>query len=74
MKCVAIIYDRILNNLFIKDFNPVKKISLNRNLCQESDMYSLINYTFPGIPESCYNAKTNKFPHFLIPLHDDNNS
>ncbi len=59
MKCVAIIYDRILNNLFIKDFNPVKKISLSRNLCQESDMYSLINYTFPGIPESCYNAKTN---------------
>lgn len=59
MKCVAIVYDRILNNLFIKDFNPVQKISLSRSTCQESGMYSLINYTFPGIPESCYNNITN---------------
>ena len=60
MKCVAIVYDRILNNLFIKDFNPVQKISLSRNLCQESGMYSLINYSFPGIPPSCYDSKNNK--------------
>lgn len=60
MKCVAIVYDRILNNLFIKDFNPVQKINLGRNLCQEKDMYSLVNYTFPGIPESCYNNETKK--------------
>ena len=60
MKCVAIVYDRILNNLFIKDFNPVQKITLNRNTCQEKGMYSLINYTFPGIPESCYNSASKK--------------
>ena len=60
MKCVAIVYDRILNNLFIKNFNPVQKVSLSRNLCQESGMYSLINYTFPGIPDSCYDSKNNK--------------
>ena len=57
MKCVAIVYDRILNNLFIKDFNPVQKIILSRSSCQENGMYPLINYTFPGIPESCYNSK-----------------
>lgn len=57
MKCVAIVYDRILNNLFIKDFNPVQKIILSRSSCQENGMYPLINYTFPGIPESCYNMK-----------------
>ena len=57
MKCVAIVYDRILNNLFIKDFNPVQKIILSRSSCQENGMYPLINYTFPGIAESCYNSK-----------------
>ena len=60
MKCVSIIYDRILNNLFIKDFKPVQKISLNRNICQEKDMYPLLNYTFPGISESCYDKTANK--------------
>ena len=59
MKCVAIVYDRILNNLFIKDFNPVQKITLSRNQCQEKNMYSLINYTFPGIREGCYNTKSH---------------
>jgi len=60
MKCVAIIYDRIFNNLFIKDFDPIQKISLGRSICQEEDMTSIINYTFPGIPESCYENSTNK--------------
>ena len=58
MKCVAIVYDRILNNLFIKDFNPIQKITLNRNLCQEKNTFSLVNYTFPGIPESCYDSNS----------------
>ena len=58
-KCVAIVYDRILNNLFIKDFNPVQKITLNRSQCQEKNMYSLINYTFPGIREGCYDSISN---------------
>ena len=58
MKCVAIVYDRILFNLFIKDFNPVQKIILGRNSCQEKNMFPLLNYTFPGIPESCYDSNT----------------
>ena len=60
MKCVAIIYDRIFNNLFIKDFTPIQSISLGRSLCQEEDMASIINYTFPGIEKSCYENSTNK--------------
>ena len=60
MKCVEIVYDRILNNLFIKYFNPVQKITLNRNYFQENGMYFLINYTFPGIPESCYDTASKK--------------
>jgi hypothetical protein len=60
MKCVAIVYDRILNNLFIKDFNPIQKINLRRTLCQEKGMFSLINYTFPGIPESCYDIDSKQ--------------
>ena len=59
MKCVAIIYDRIFNNLFIKDFSPIQTISLGRSLCQEENMTSIINYTFPGIEESCYENSTN---------------
>lgn len=58
MKCVAIVNDRIINNVFIKDFNPIQTISLGRNLCQEKDMFSLINYTFPGIQKFCYNKDT----------------
>ena len=54
MKCVAMIYDRIFNNLFIKDFAPIQTISLGRSLCQEKDMASIINYTFPGIKDCCY--------------------
>ena len=56
MKCVAIVYDRILNNLFIKDFNPVQTITLDRNRCQYKNMFPILNYTFPGIPESCYDS------------------
>ena len=44
MKCVAIVYDRILNNIFKKDFTPVQRISLGRNRCQEDNMTSLKNY------------------------------
>ena len=58
MKCVAIVYDRILNNIFIKDFNPVQTITLYRNECQDKNLFSLINYSFPGIPESCYDSKS----------------
>mgnify|MGYP006873070189 CR=1 FL=1 len=60
MKCVAIVYDRIFNNLFIKDFTPIQAISLGRSLCQEENMVPIINYTFPGIPYSCYENSTNK--------------
>lgn len=60
MKCVAIVNDRIINSVFIKDFNPIQTISLGRNLCQEKDMFSLINYTFPGIQKFCYNTYTRK--------------
>ena len=60
MKCVAIVYDRIINNLFIKDFKPIQQISLSRSECQEENMYSLINYTFPGIREGCYDSKSQK--------------
>lgn len=54
MKCVAIIYDRIIDNQFVTNFHPVQNISLNRGQCEEKNKYSLINYTFPGIQESCY--------------------
>jgi hypothetical protein len=60
MKCVAIVYDKIFNNLFIKDFSPIQTLSLGRSLCQEEGMTSIINYTFPGIQKSCYENSTNK--------------
>ena len=61
MKCVAIVYDRILNNIFKKDFTPVQRISLGRNRCQEDNMTSLINYIFPGIKGNCYDNSTGLF-------------
>ena len=72
MKCVAIVYDRILNNLFIRNFNPIQAISLNRNSCQEKDLFPIVNYTFQGIPESCYDADSNTVEKNLCPKKQDN--
>ena len=72
MKCVAIIYDRIINNLFIKDFNPIQQISLSRSECQEEDMNSLINYEFPGIREGCYNKNLKKISLGKCKSNDEN--
>ena len=72
MKCVAIIYDRIINNLFIKDFNPIQQISLSRSECQEEDMSSLINYEFPGIREGCYDNISKKISLGKCTSNDEN--
>lgn len=56
MKCVVIINNRVLNVLFSEDLVPIKKLSLGRNKCQESESYALFNYSFSGIKEICVNT------------------
>ncbi len=72
MKLVCIIYDRILNNLFLFDFHPIQKLFLGRSECQENETFPLINYIFPGINENCYDNNSHSFLNSLCSEDKDN--
>lgn len=53
---------KVMNNIFMKNLEPIENISLGRNWCDNSKgYYSLFNYTFAGVNENCYNNITHKF-------------
>ena len=53
---------KVLNNIFMKNLEPIENISLGRNWCDNSKgYYSLFNYTFAGVNENCYDTNTHKF-------------
>ena len=72
MKCVSLIYDRIFNHIFAQKFQPIQDIILNRNFCPEEKMYPLLNYTFLGIADSCYNITEHTVKKGLCKVKDTN--
>lgn len=59
MKNVIVINHRVLNVLFVDNIKPLKKISLGRSKCQETESNPLFSYSFLGIKENCVNNENN---------------
>lgn len=52
---------KMLQNIFMKNLEPIEDIKLGRNYCEEDKgYYPLVNYTFGGVKEHCYIQKTQK--------------
>lgn len=52
---------KMLQNIFMKNLEPIEDIKLGRNYCEEDKgYYPLVNYTFAGVKEYCYIQGTKK--------------
>ena len=52
---------KMLQNIFMKNLEPIEDIKLGRNYCEEDKgYYPLVNYTFAGVKEYCYIQETKK--------------
>ena len=61
MKSIIYIKNKVKNNIF-RDFEPIVDINISRSRClTEKGYYPILNYTFKGVDENCYDVDNNKF-------------
>lgn len=55
---ISIVYDKVINNIFLQDFTPIQEIYIGRGECQVENTVPIFAYNFGGVDENCLENNT----------------